>query len=251
MTLHRYGAKVFFVLYIVVVCTTAAVFFTIWGRYASAATFWISLASILIAETALWKYVDHLVRNLERAKRMVPGYAALGTVIAAYFVLTVIYSLFAGWSEFALRVFLLLQSLTLAAAVILCGLIMVFIQAAMKQELDIEPQVAGFLEMERCLKQLQSNVAKINVPGKDRLETAVAELIEKVRFSDPIAPAAIAIQDQILLDEAKILNDEVASILTLSNAENQALSLETVAIRIDRLQQKLVERNAQVLAMKS
>lgn len=241
-------ANLLLIVYVIVVFTTLASFFVIWGGFVFTASFWISLASILLAETALWRYCDYVVRHLDQVRRMVPGYLLLGIVISAYFVLVVFYALFTGFADFALPLYFLLHLVTFAAAVILGIIAVVFIRAAGKHEQDIGFQTATLREMEIGLKQLQGTIGMIGGSGKEQLEQAIAELIEKVRYSDPVAPALLAHEDRLLLEEIKLLNEEVS---LKSGDENQDHSWEPITQRVRLLMQKLDLRNERVLAMKS
>lgn len=248
MTIIRYGKIVSLILYVVAVGSTIAVFLTAGGPSASSASFWVSLVTVLAAETALWRYADHLIRNPNRVRRMVPGYLALGTVITAYFILTVIYAFVAGIADLALPWLIVIHILTLAAVVFICGLALFFIRSSMNQEQKIQIQATSLHEIQLGLKQLQGKIGLIHCPGKEQLEDAIAELLENVQYSDPIALTAVAHHDQYLLDEIKVLHEQVTSI---PDADNQEHLLATIVHRVRQLKQRLGQRNEQLLALKS
>lgn len=246
--LNRYGTRIFLVIYLAVGAVTLAGFIVLWGHAADAAPFWVSLAAVLLSETALWLYANYMIRNPERVKRTVPAYLALGVVLAAYFALTVIYSLFTAWAEFVLPYYLLLHLITLAAAVILGGLLLLFTGATEKQEREIRTQINGLREIEFSLKQLQGHVAALNGPGKQQLEQSIADFIESVQFSDPITPDSIAGQDLMLLEELRNLNEIAASMNRIGGQDHD---LGPIIDQIQQLRRKWKLRNERLLALKS
>jgi len=248
MTLDRFGARVFLVVYIAFVVVTLACFAVFWGHEASGAPFWVSLGAVLLAETALWLYASHIVRHPGSVKRMVPAWLALGVVLAAYFVLTLVYSLLTALAEYFLPYYLLLHLITLAAAVVIGALLLLFARSTEKSEREVRTHVSGLREIEFSLRQLQDSVALMNGPGKQQLEQTIAEFIESVRYSDPVTPDAIAGQDLMLLEELRNLNEIAAS---MSRTPGQDHELGPIFDQVRRLRQKWKLRNERLLALKS
>jgi len=248
MTRRPFGAVLLLFLYAVAVVSTIFVFMTVWGGFALSVSFWISLVAVLFAETAVWRYADHLIRNLERVKRMVPGYVALGAVIAAYWAAVVIFAFFTGIADLALPFFILIHILTLAAALVIGGLILLFIQSSSKHELDIQNQVLRFREMELSLKDLLAKIHSIDLPEKRVLEQEISELIDKLHYSDPVTTIPMVQLDWGLFDEMQVLREEVT--ILLSSGSQEAPPAKIVD-RVREMKHRLVRRNEQLLAMKS
>lgn len=248
MTLDRYGIRIFLILYLVVAAVTLACFAVFRGHAASGVPFWVSLGAVLLAETALWLYASHIVRNLERVKRSVPAWLALGTVLGAYFVLTVVYSLLTALADYALPYYLLLHLITLAAAVVIGALLMLFTRSTEIREHETRTHISGLQEIEFSLRQLQDQAAMLNGPGKRQLEEAIAEFIESVRYSDPVTPDSIAGQDLMLLEELRNLNEIAAS---MGRTGGQDQELGPIIDQVRQLRRKWKLRNERLLALKS
>lgn len=247
MMQDRHGTRISLVIYIAFVAVTLACFFVLWGHEAFTASFWVSLLAVLLSETALWQYADYMILNLERVKRTVPAWLALGTVLAAYFVLTVVYSLFAALAKFVEPYYLLLHLITLAAVVV-GALLLLFTRSTENHESATRTHVSGLREIEFSLRQLQGQVAVLNGAGKQQLVNAIDEFIESVRFSDPVTPDSIAGQDLMLLEELRNLNEIAAS---MSRAGGQDHELGPIFDQIQQLRQKWKLRNERLLALKS
>lgn len=244
----RFGTRIFLVIYIAFVAVTLACFFVLWGHEASTDSFWVSLMAVLVAETALWQYADYMIRNLERVKRSVPAWLALGTVLAAYFVLTIVYSLFTALAKYVQPYYLLLHLITLAAVVVIGALLMLFTRSTESSEQATRTHVSGLREIEFSLRQLQGQVATINGAGKQQLVKAIDEFIESVQYSDPVTPDSIAAQDLMLLEELRNLNEIAAS---MNRAGNEDHELGPIFDQIQQLRQKWKLRNERLLALKS
>jgi hypothetical protein len=244
----RYGTRIFLVIYLAFAAVTLACFFVLWGHEASTASFRVSLLAVLAAETALWQYANYMNRNLERVKRSVPAYLALGTVLAAYFALTIVYSLFTALAKFVQPYYLLLHLITLAAVIVVGALLLLFTRSTEKHERAARTHVSGLREIEFSLRQLQGQVAIMNGAGKQHLVKAIDEFIESVQYSDPVTPDSIAGQDLMLLEELRNLNEIAASMNRVGGQDHE---LGPIFDQIQQLRQKWKLRNERLLALKS
>src|SRR5690606_12698620 len=112
MTFNRYGTIIVFVLYLIGMASTLVIFITLFDSVYPSASFWISLVAIMLAETAMWRYIHYWLRNLDTVRRVLPGFLALGVVILAYLAAVLSYSLFTGIAELALLWYMRIHILT-------------------------------------------------------------------------------------------------------------------------------------------
>ena len=80
---------------------------------------------------------------------------------------------------------------------------------------------------------------------KDR--KLVEAIIELVKYSDPIAPAAVQYNDRQILIDIELLKEE----LSTQYEAGEVVHSERVAMQLSRLMSRLQERNQQILSLKS
>ena len=93
--------------------------FTVYSDGYQSIAFWISLIATYVAITSLWIFVRYVMRNMERFKQFVPGYTAIGVILAMYLLCVIFYALFVGFADHVLRWFILLHVVTAALTFIL------------------------------------------------------------------------------------------------------------------------------------
>jgi hypothetical protein len=240
------GKIVLFGLYVVTVFSTLFAFLALYTSFVITISFWISLISVLLAETILWRYADYWVGNVDTIKKMIPGYLGLGTVIIAYFVAVLVYSFFTGFADLALRWFILLHILTFAMAVIIGGLLFLFVRSAIDREEETNTGVVNLHAIEMALKELQEKIRSVDSPYSQEIESVMAKLIDKVHYSDPITPHSLTYMDQSLYHQIHSLIDQV----TLMFLGDQELSFEAILQGLNEFSSTLARRNSQLLISK-
>lgn len=242
MTSNRFAINISTVLYVAALAAVSAIFFSLFSIFNI--SFWISLFVSCIALTAIWGYAVYIIRNLDQVKRFVPGYTAIGTVLVVYFAAVIIYSLFTNVAHVALRGYLLVHVLTMVSAIILVGLIMIWLRSVEDRELDTQSQVVHLQQIEMALQELERKLGSLEVTGIEEVRRQVAELIENVRYSDPVTPKAVMYTDHQLLADIQLLSQQM-------HDKGQPLEANWISQRIADLQNRLSARNQQVLMAKS
>jgi len=240
------GKIVLFGMYLVAVFSSLIAFLALYTSFVITISFWISLISVLLAETVLWRYADYWLGNVETIKRMVPGYLALGTVIVAYLVAVLTYSFFTGFADLALRWFILLHVLTFAMTVIIGGLLFLFLRSAIDHEEETNTAVVNLHAIEMALKELQDKIRSVDSPVSQEIESVMAKLIDKVHYSDPVTPHSLTYMDQSLYHQIHSLIDQV----TLMFSGDQDLSFEGILQGLNEFSSMLARRNSQLLISK-
>lgn len=248
MTLNRYGTWIAFVLYLVGVVSTWVIFITLLDSIALSASFFISFAAVLLAETVLWCYVHYLLRNLHDVKRIIPGYVALGVVIVAYLGAVFVYAFFNGIADLALRWYILIHIITFVCTVIVGGLILLFLKSVKEHEQETESQIVHWHEIVSALQELYRKMVSLNVPQTKEMESIMMTLIEKVQYSDPVTPKSIVYIDHHLQYNIYLLDEEVSGII--AGAGDQEVAFETIIHRLDELKHQLAHRNEQLKILK-
>lgn len=246
MTFNRYGTMIVFVLYLIGMASTLVVFISLFDSVVLSASFWISLAAVVLAETALWRYIHYWLRNVDTVKRVIPGYLALGVVILAYLAAVLSYSLFTGIADLALRWYILIHILTFIFAIVVGGLILLFTKFTKVHEQDTQSQMIELQVIESALKQLYSKIRSQDAPENKKIESIITDLIEDVRYSDPVAIHSISYINHQLLHSIQSLEEEVKWML----AVDKQLSIEMVVQRLQDFKQLLIQRNEQLLTSK-
>lgn len=248
MATHRLplGKIVLLGLYLVAVFSTLISFLALYTGFVMTISFWFSLASVLLAETVLWRYADYWCGHVDTIKRMVPGYLALGIVIVAYFVAVLAFSFLTGFADMALRWFILLHVLTFAIAVMLGGLLLLFLRSAIAHEEETSTGVVNLHAIEMALKELHEKIRSVDSPHRSEMESVMIKLIDKVHYSDPVTPQSLSYMDQSLYQQIHSLIEQV----TLMLSGDQELSFELILQGLNEFSGTLARRNSQLLISK-
>jgi len=198
MKLLSNWSRLWLPIYLIVAAVTLTIFVILYGFMVNTASFWISLLTVLAAETALWLYVEYIARHLDQVKRMVPGYLLIGTVLIAYFILVVCYSVFTILTELILTIYITLHMITLATALVFVGIGLIFTKSTAKHEQDSHQQKVSLHDLQLRLKKVQNKVLTGGIPEGTQFESEIAEVLEILQYSDPVALPAIAQQDREL-----------------------------------------------------
>ncbi|MDM5277013.1 hypothetical protein QUF95_06450 [Paenibacillus silvae] len=237
------------VIYLVCLVLTSLVSFTVFAGGLIWISFWINLVASYAAITALWLFVRYVMQNMERFRRFVPGYIAIGTVLVIYVGCVIFYGLFTGIADQGLRWFVLLHVVTAAVAFMLCAILLIYIRSASQHESLEQINVANLSSIEQALEQLLNTMQNPSNPtvDYDRNRKSVESMIELVKYSDPITPASMERTDRQILMDIELLNEELAS----QYGTREVMDSERLAMQISRLQSRLRERNQQILIHKS
>ncbi|NUU79566.1 hypothetical protein [Paenibacillus xylanilyticus] len=234
-------------IYLICMVVTSIVSFTIFNHAVVSVAFWINLIASYVAITAIWMYIRYIMRNLEQVKRFVPGYTALGVIAVIYLLCVVVYSLFTSTAHFALRWFTLVHIVTLALALILCGIIMIYIRNMHRQEADGQTKIVTLQLIDKALQQFLHTLENAPASTVDEERRYVSSLIELVRYSDPITPDSLTYNDHQILLDIELMNNELVN----QYASGEGVNSERLSAQLSQLKHRLTERNQQLFASKS
>ena len=246
MTTKQSNFLILNAIYLICIVVTSVVSFTIFNDAVGSVAFWINLVASCAAITAIWIYVRYIMRNLEQVKRFVPGYTALGVVAVMYLLCVVFYSLFTSIAHLSLRLFTLAHIVTLALALILCGIILIYIRNMQRQEAGVQTKMVTLQLIEKALQQLHHTLGN-PLSSEDEHRRDVKSLIELVRYSDPITPDSLTYNDHQILLDIELMNSELAN----QYASGEGINSERLAGQLSQLKHRLTERNRQLIASKS
>lgn len=234
-------------IYLVCLVLISVISFTIFMDAFQTISFRINLVATYAAVTALWIYVRYVMKNMERFKRFVPGYAAVFIVLVIYLCCVICYTLFVGFADQGLRWFVLLHVVTAALAFIGCAVLLIFIRSTSQHEAIQQSSAADLNSIDKALKQLLFTMENHSESHLDKDRDSVKSIIELVKYSDPVTPASMQYTDRQILLDIELLNDELASMYSAGESVNK----ERLTKQIIRLKSHLEERNQQILNSKS
>ncbi|WP_433707055.1 hypothetical protein [Paenibacillus illinoisensis] len=247
MTTKQSNFLILNAIYLICIVVTSVVSFTIFNDAVVSVAFWINLLASYVAITAIWIYVRFILRNLEQVKRFVPGYTALGVVAVLYLLCVVFYSLFTSVAHLSLRLFTLVHIVTLGLALVLCGIIMIYIRNTQRHEAGVQTKMVTLQLIEKALQQLHHTLGNPLSSSEDVHRRDVKSLIELVRYSDPITPDSLTYNDHQILLDIELMNSELAN----QYASGEGINSERLAGQLSLLKHRLSERNRQLIASKS
>ncbi|WP_127536643.1 hypothetical protein [Paenibacillus illinoisensis] len=243
MTTKQSNFLILNAIYLICIVVTSVVSFTIFNDAVGSVAFWINLVASYVAITAIWIYVRYIMSNLEQVKRFVPGYTALGVVAVMYLLCVVFYSLFTSIAHLSFRLFTLVHIVTLALALVLCGIIIIYIRNTQRQEAGMQTKMVTLQLIEKALQQLHHTLGNPLTASVDEQRRDVKSLIELVRYSDPITPDSLIYNDHQILLDIELMNSEIAT--------GEGVNSERLAGQLSQLKHRLTERNRQLIASKS
>lgn len=242
------------VLFIALAVASGALFFVLtlglWGTVHLA----ISVLAFLSALALIWKYIEFMADRIEQWKSNFAPYMALGVLLVLYLAAVLLY---AGWSSLlpALWIgYFLVHLFTLAVVVIAGVLLLWYAQYAGRQDREARSGVSRISEMQLLLASVQSSVALASSwsdSDKAALHRAVSALIEKVRFSDPMATGELMFTDMSLTEQIRQLSEEAGK-LDVDHPLHDERSLEPAEMlrKLQSLSAQVDQRNARLLVSK-
>ncbi|WP_339256012.1 hypothetical protein MKZ12_18280 [Paenibacillus sp. FSL R5-0713] len=247
MMVKRSNLLILDVIYLICMLVSTIVSFTLFNHALLSLSFWMNLVASYVAITAIRIYARFIMQNMDRFKRFVPGYTALGVVLVSYLICVMIYTLLSGSADHALRWFVLLHTVTIAIATILCGIIMIYIHSVRSHEADEHTKIENLHLIEKALQQLLHTMMQHPVLTVEEERQTVQSLIELVKYSDPITPDSLEKNDRQILMDIELMNSELAN----QYEAGELVNSERIASQLSQLRYRLKERNQQILISKS
>lgn len=236
--------KMIWLVYGLVVLATVAILLLFRMPELRPGHFGITLAAFLVAETAAFLVTSASKRSREQFARKVPGYLALASVAWFYFIaVAAITLLFSVIGDVTVRSYALIHVIAAALAGIVAALAAVGSRGAQEQEEKIAAQTLLLQDMQRLLLSAEHELAGWSHPERERLLAKVAELKEKIRFSDPVSHPSLEAEESRLLRSLEELAGQVRDCVRNPETESPIASIEnglreiaaSLELRNDRL----------------
>ncbi|BBI36754.1 hypothetical protein [Cohnella abietis] len=251
MDKQRDYARIVTFIYVLALLVTLAVVFLIGLPFARTSHTWISLGTLILAETFIYGIVVHYLSNGNRASRLIPGYLALGTIAGLYFIAVVIFivvfSLAADVSTYS---YSLLHVIALGVMGIAAGLVALYYRNAESDDEKIISQVQWVSAMRSELLSIKQQLEGCKHEAEYGLVKKIAELDEKVRFSDPASHPSLVMTEQNLLQQARQLASEVSTFVKASDKDSEAQASEKLRDQIRDIRNVISTRNQQLIQLK-
>lgn len=247
MFLKRGNALILSMIYIVGLSLVSIMSFTLFGKSILTVSFWISLVACYVGVTALWAYTLYVLQHWESVKRLIPGYASLGVVVVLYLICVLVYSFVTGIADVAFTWFIALHVSTLLLAIIISGVLVIYIRSTTSDQENIQAKIGTLRQVELALIQLQHNLEKPPGAANDSAKATLKEMIELLKYSDPLPPDSYVYNDHRILLDVETLNREWAD----SHVNDKAVDYDTMSAQLTELKRRLLERNQQTLIGKS
>ncbi|MCC3372647.1 hypothetical protein [Cohnella sp. REN36] len=207
-----------------------------------------SLGSLLIAETAAYFYSRYMSTLNRRFGKLVPGYLGYGTIVFLYFVASVVIILvFSVYLDVSTRSYALIHVIALALAGILAGFVAFSVNNAQEQEDEAAEAVQWVSGMLLSISSAKLHLNGVGDAAAAPLKRSVDELEEKVRYSDPVSHPSMRETDELLLQQVKLLSDDI---LLLGAGFDVAEQSEPLARRVGQLMNEVMLRNQQLVRLK-
>ncbi len=172
--------------------------------------FWMSLATLLLAETLFWSLAGWGALRGERFASTVPAYMAQLVTAGLYGILVVVYTLvlwllfnvsasFYGW----------LQLTTFVVAVGVIALVSWFMQSERDTDAQERLQKVSIADIRQGLGEAGLHIRNWQEPYRGEVNQLLSQLEESVRFSDPVTHPAVWKEEEQLTDEIRQLREEL------------------------------------------
>ncbi|MCD9024807.1 hypothetical protein [Cohnella silvisoli] len=248
MDKHRDNARLATVIYVLALLVTLAVVFLIGLPFARISHAWISLFALFIAETALYGLSLYYIPNRKHSDATIPGYLAFGTIAGLYLIVVIIFiivfSLVLDLSTFNYG---LLHFIALGVAGIMASMVAIYFRHADDQEVNSTAQVQWVSGMRSTLLSIKQELAGWNHEERGGLAKGIAELEEKVRYSDPVSHPSLVGTEESLMQQVHELASGISSLVKETETTGET---ERVGRQIRETMNLLESRNQRLLQLK-
>lgn len=251
MTDHRLGIKMITLLYGVILTITVIGFFLLASFHMLDVRFWVSLATVVLAETMVWSLAGWGALRAEQFKKTVPAFMGLAVVAVAYQALTIMYAVLL-WLVIAVStsLYIWIQLITFGAVFVIGGLLIWFMQTERGIDKEERLQMIGIQEIRSILNESNLQLKGWQEPYRSELRQLLTQLEENVRFSDPVTHPDIWQEEEQLMNEVRRLQEQMmqAQIEDEHKAVQQIQQLKSV---FGSVQDLLQQRNRKLITVKS
>lgn len=251
MTDNRLGIKIITLLYGVILTITVIGFFLLASFHILDVRFWVSLATVVLAETIVWSLAGWGALRAEQFKKTVPAFLGLVVVAITYQALTIMYAVLL-WLVIAVptSLYIWIQLITFGAVFVIGGLLIWFMQTERGIDKEERMQMLGIQEIRSILNESNLQLKGWQEPYRSELKQLFVQLEENVRFSDPVTHPDIWQEEEQLVNEVRRLQEQMMQ--TPIEDEHKAVQqIQHLKSVFGSVQDLLQQRNRKLITVKS
>lgn len=251
MTDNRLGIKIITLLYGVILTITVIGFFLLASFHILDVRFWVSLATVVLAETIVWSLAGWGALRAEQFKKTVPAFLGLVVVAVTYQALTIMYAVLL-WLVIAVptSLYIWIQLITFGAVFVIGGLLIWFMQTECGIDKEERMQMLGIQEIRSILRESNLQLKGWQEPYRSELKQLFVQLEENVRFSDPVTHPDIWQEEEQLVNEVRRLQEQMMQ--TPIEDEHKAVQqIQQLKSVFGSVQDLLQQRNRKLITVKS
>lgn len=245
---RTYARIAAFIYALAIAATIAVVFLAL--PFAGPGYAWISLAALLIAESTVFGVVMYFISNRRTFLNQVPGYVAYGMTAAAYFAVTVAAVAICSVLSLSLLTYGIIHLLIIIGAAIMLGIVAFFVKYMERQDETVAAQAQFVKQLLLALLTAKQHIEGWNDERRHSLQTALLRLEDKARYSDPVSHPDLQAAENLLLVQARELQERLRSLSRPSGETVDPGTIEEIGELIRRLEQQLEQRNQQLVQLK-
>ncbi|MFD1991489.1 hypothetical protein ACFSGI_16085 [Paenibacillus nicotianae] len=251
MTDHRLGIKMITLLYGVILTITVIGFVLLASFHILDVRFWVSLATIVLAETIVWSLAGWGALRADEFKKTVPAFMGLAVVAVAYQALTIMYAVLL-WLVIAVptSLYIWIQLITFGAVFVIGGLLIWFMQTERGIDKEERLQMLGIQEIRSILSESNLHLKGWQEPYRTELKQLLTTLEENVRFSDPVTHPDIWAEEEQLMHEVRRLQEQMMQ-SQMQDEHKATQQVQNVKAVFGSVQDILQQRNRKLITAKS
>ncbi|MDO3677353.1 hypothetical protein [Paenibacillus ehimensis] len=247
MNMNRLPAVAAKLMFGLIVLGTVAAFFLCpvedWGT----GHWWISLISIVLAEAACYYCAVGEVKQNRRGD-VLPASLTFVTISVLYGAAAIFHTVFFWLTlRISLTSYVLIEVITAVLWAIGMGLAYHFTNVVRNQEDDRKAQMQLMKQMKLALDSVSYALEEEEIEEREALKAGVRELIEKVKYSDPVSHPSMIHMEENLLWQIKELERCVRG---LSDQAGKTGKVEMSRKLLRDISADLGRRNSQLITLK-
>lgn len=248
---HRLGIKIIALLYTVIVAITVVGFLLLASFHILDVRFWVSLATIILAETMVWSLAGWGALRAEQFKQTIPAFMGLAVIAVIYQTLTIAYAVLL-WLVMSVPtgLYIWIECITFGAVFVIGGLLIWFMQTERGLDKEERLQMLTIQDIRAILRESNLQLAGWEEPYRSELRQLLINLEENVRFSDPVTHPDIWEEEEQLVNEVRRLQEQMTQI-QIQDEHKAAQQIQNLKSVFGSVQDLLQQRNRKLITVKS
>ncbi|MHA6482926.1 hypothetical protein ACX1C1_13595 [Paenibacillus sp. strain BS8-2] len=233
-----------FVIYVAVAVLTLVTVWTLSPLPAGDIRSLAAIFALLMAETIAWKYVSILLQGGLRSS--IASFAAFGYVVATYWLGTIIAACFVFLPSV---LYLSIQALLFLGFALAGGILYLSNKHISGGERRDDRLTSDWDDLLRDAQNAKNMLMLWGEVERRMLEREIDQLVDSIRFSDPVTVPELASVEYTIQIELRLLTDKLKSRSGQGYAE-QSASVPELRRTITGLENVIKQRNQQLIASK-